>query len=292
VARPRKIQNGVLGAAIVAELIFLIGHPLFGWGPKRRRFAVTPPALTITPPAPTSGPELLRTLAATAAGQPTPAIHRYRYVHAQTWDWTRQVVRDGPRPTYPRYRILTSWATARGTGRTLTVQRTAGGFHTDPAASVDADPSVALGRPRARLGRELQLGPRATKSASDQFATVAALTLRQPIAPAAQAKLLRLLAGDLGVVNAGTVTDRSGRPGVAVAVTTSPTAGPAVRTTLILDPSTGALLEADTTLESSSGRIDVPVGGLLHYDVFLRSGWVGALGQVPSSTTGASGSTS
>jgi hypothetical protein len=288
VARPRQIQNAVLGTAIAAELIFLIGHPLFGWGPHRRRFAVTPPALSLAPAAPPSARSTLLRLAATAAGQPAPARHRYAYVHSQTWDWTRQVHASG-RPDYPRYRIITSWTTGTGHGRVLTVQRTAGGFHTGPAVDLRDDPTVDLDRSRAQLGRTLGLGPGAPKSVVDQFTTVAAVALGQPVPPAAQAKLLALLAADPGLVDSGTTTDRTGRRGVAVSVTSTPTTGSAVRATLVLDPATGGLLEADTTLESSSGRIDVPVGGLLGYDVFLRSGWVSEIGQAPQAATSSSG---
>jgi hypothetical protein len=288
VARPRQIQNAVLGAAIAAELIFLIGHPLFGWGPHRRHFAVTPPALSLAPAAPPSARSTLLRLAATAAGQPAPARRRYAYVHSQTWDWTRQV-HASERPDYPRYRIITSWTAATGQGRVLTVQRTAGGFHTGPAVDVRHDPTVDLDRSRAQLARTLGLGPGAPKSVVDQFTTVAAVALGQPVPPAAQAKLLRLLAADSGLVDSGTTTDRSGRRGVAVSITSTPAAGSAVRATLVLDPVTGGLLEADTTLESSSGTIDVPVGGLLGYDVFLRSGWVSEIGQAPPSATSSSG---
>jgi hypothetical protein len=249
---------------------------------------VTPPALSLAPAAPPSGRSTLLQLAATAGGQPAPVRRRYAYVHNQTWDWTRQVHASG-RPGYPRYRIITSWTTGAGQGRVLTVERTADGFHTDPAVDVHDDPTVDLDHSRTQLGRTLGLGPRARKPVVDQFTTVAAVALGQPVPPAAQAKLLRLLAADPGLVDSGTTTDRTGRRGLAVSVTSTPTTGSAVRATLVFDPASGSLLEADTTLQSSSGTIDVPVGGLLGYDVFLRSGWVSEIGQAPPAATSSSG---
>jgi hypothetical protein len=265
------MQNGVLAAAIAGELIFLIGHPLFGWGPHRRRFVETPPALTLTQPAPPSGRSVLLRLAAAAGRQPAPAVHRYGYVHTQTWVWTRQQAT--PRPDYARYQLVTTWANARGLGRILTVERTAHGLRTDPVSPLLGFPPNPLTSP-AGLARFL--GPHVRSPAFLQLATLAALTARQPIAPADEAEALRRLAPDPAIVNAGTTTDRSGRAGVAVTAT-----GGARRITLVFDPDTGRLLESDNQLQAGSDAIDVPAGGLLSYRVWLNTGWVSRIGQVP-----------
>ena len=273
VARPRQIQNSVLGAVIAAELIFLIGHPLFGWGPHRRSFVVTPPALTLNPPAPPSGRGVLESLAAVAAQQPAPAVHRYGYVNVRSWVWTRQ--RTSPRPDYPRYELVSTWTDAHGTGRFRALERTADGFHADRPAS--ATP-LATDDPASSATRlATVLGPRSQLAAVSQFGQFAALAARRPIAPATEARLLRRLADDSGVVNAGTTHDRQGRRGVAVS-----TSGDSQRLTLVFDPSSGRLLEADTQLVTAAPQVDVPAGGLLSYRVLLGSGWVARMGQVPS----------
>jgi hypothetical protein len=73
------------------------------------------------------------------------------------------------------------------------------------------------------------------------------------------------------VINSGTVTDRAGRPGVAVSVD-SAGSGQLVRSTLVFAPATGALLEADETLVGDPARSDVRQGAVLAYTTFLATG--------------------
>jgi hypothetical protein len=245
--------------------------------------------LTLTPPAAASGRSVLASLAATAARQPAPAVHRYRYRHTQLWSWLDQV-HDGPSVDFPRYSVFTAWEDAQGRGRSVTVQRTRDGFTTARARSIFAVPRLPpLDVSQARLGRELHLGSGFSDNAGAQFDAVSGYLL-EAITPADEAKLLRLLAQDPGTVNDGTTTDRAGRLGVAVSATSPSLAGqPSQRWTLVFDRATGRLLEADDTLESPGGAIDVPVGGLIDYSVSLGTGWVSKIGQAPPAPPAATG---
>jgi hypothetical protein len=241
---------------------------------------VTPPALSLAPAAPPSARSALLALAGAATHQPAPTLHRYRYVHTQNWVWTRQQVT--PRPSYTRYEIVTSWTDARGTGRILTVERTEHGFRSDrpsaPPAPGDNDP-ITSAASLARL-----VGPGSRLPVAFQLGQLAVLAARRPLAPSAQARLLRRLSADPGIVNAGMTTDRSGRVGVAVSATSG-----SQRITLVFDQTTGRLLEADNTLVTAANNVDVPAGGLLSYRVYLQSGWVSEIGQAPPAATSSSG---
>jgi len=104
-------------------------------------------------------------------------------------------------------------------------------------------------------------------------ADLVALTRSRPIPGAAQAVLLRLLAPIPGLVNDGMTTDRVGRPGAAVSLTSSYSNEP-ITYTLIFDPRSGALLEADETLGAPPHRLNALKGSVVAFTTFLRSGYV------------------
>lgn len=84
--RPRShsIQNAVIGVALLAEFIVIIGHPLFGWGPKPKAYAATPQPLTYNVPAPPSGRDALLTLGAAAERRPVgPPTARTPYAYVR-----------------------------------------------------------------------------------------------------------------------------------------------------------------------------------------------------------------
>jgi hypothetical protein len=105
-----------------------------------------------------------------------------------------------------------------------------------------------------------------------QFVAFTDLADDQPISPPVEAAMLRLLALTPAVGNSGTVTDRSGRRGVAVSVDSDYT-GVEISYTLVFDQSTGRLLESDQTLTGDPGKLDVPQGSVLAYTTYLASGY-------------------
>jgi hypothetical protein len=185
--RVHRILNAVLGAAIVAELIVLIGHPLFGWGPKPHLEPVTPPPLTGSAPVPPSAREALLQLSAVAAHtalNTTSQTGRYAYVELQTWRLADQTG-SGRRPTEPLTRVTSTWRAANGAGREVTVRRTLHGYRTVittlPAAaalpSLTGDTTELA--PRLGIGPAHLIGHRV--ALAEQLATLAAITAEDPV---------------------------------------------------------------------------------------------------------------
>jgi hypothetical protein len=287
VARPRAIQNGVISVVIVVELIVLIGHPLFGWGPSRPRFAATPPTLAIAPAAPPSAAATLLELSAVAhrqVGRGATAVGRYAYVQRQRWQLTDQHV-GGGRADHPLPQLITTWRDADGAGRALVVAHTRHGEATTVTTLAAGVRVPALTGGAATLDHRLGLHRGvSTQTALTAFAGLAA---EEPIPAGAESEILRLLAGDAGLTNAGTTRDRNGRPGIAIQFANAAThatggADLAVRDTLVFDPRTGALLEFDTALAGPPGHLNVPSGALLSYELYLQSGRVARLGERPA----------
>ncbi|HWF52937.1 MAG TPA: hypothetical protein VG294_19990 [Solirubrobacteraceae bacterium] len=271
--RPRShaIQNALVAAAILAEFVLILGHPLFGWGSVT--YAATPRPLVFAAPQPPSAQAVLLALSAAAAKQPaalTSPEMRYAYVRRREWRLATRRRGESP-PTVVSPTMTESWTAADGSGRVLTSK---------PTGATVADVTVAAGHPLVTLPANgvtltLLLGmasPAAVPSAR-QFVAFADLSDRQPISPLVESTILRLLALTPGVVDSGTVTDRDGRRGVALSVESGYT-GVEVLYSLIFDQSTGKLLEADQTLSGDPGVLDVPQGSVLAYKTFLTSGHV------------------
>jgi hypothetical protein len=273
--RPRShsIQNAVVAVGLLAELIWLGGHVLFGWGD--RVYAATPPPLIYQAPAPPSGRDVLLQLATAAARQPASratARTPYAYVKWQEWRLAAQIGgASAPSRVLPA--VTQSWRRPDGAGRILTITRKVNGSTVDDATIGAGHPLPALSASETVLARGLALGSPISGASARQFVEVTAVAESQPIPPTVEVAILRLLAGIPGLVNSGTVVDRDGRAGVAVSLD-SGYAGATIRYTLIFDPRAGKLLEADQTLTGNPGKLDVADGAILAYTTLLASGYV------------------
>jgi hypothetical protein len=76
---------------------------------------------------------------------------------------------------------------------------------------------------------------------------------------------------------AGTVIDRAGRAGIAVALD-SAYSGLATHYVLIIDPRTGQLLADEATLTTSAGKLNVRIPAVVDYEVFLSADYTGHIG--------------
>jgi hypothetical protein len=240
--RARSVVNVLIFTALLAQAAWLIGHVLFGWGSKT--YAPTPHALVFEAPVPPSGTDVLLRLSALAASQSSlswPADAPYAYVKVQSWR-------------------LSAHAT-RAVARTSAVWHNRGQV-------------PALSDARALDARLLAAGSRRGGWAPGwAFADLVTLARSQPIPGAAQAVLLRRLAAIPGVVNDGTTTDRAGRAGTAVSLD-SGYSGEPITYTLIFNPRTGSLLEADETLAASPHRLAALKGSVVAFTTFESSGYV------------------
>jgi hypothetical protein len=168
--------------------------------------------------------------------------------------------------------LTQSWLRVDGSGRVSSVPMRIGAAADDRTVTTGA-PLAALTAGGEAAASPLQSALRAAGgSPAAELPALAGVSDRQPIPPAADAAMLRELARVPGIVNSGTVVDRDGRPGESVSIT-SAYAGPLIRYTLIFNPDTGRLLEADQLLVGDPGTLDVPAGSVIAYATFLASGY-------------------
>ncbi|WP_406045940.1 CU044_5270 family protein [Micromonospora sp. NBC_00898] len=92
------------------------------------------------------------------------------------------------------------------------------------------------------------------------FYSGAAIVLDLPVSPQVRAAAYRMLAAIPGVTSLGRVTDRLGRPGVAVAVTRQGDFGKA-QTRLIVDPTIGQALAQETWVAGSPTSYTAVISG-------------------------------
>ncbi|MCM0673251.1 CU044_5270 family protein [Micromonospora phytophila] len=92
------------------------------------------------------------------------------------------------------------------------------------------------------------------------FYSGAAIVLDLPVSPQVRAAAYRMLAAMPGVTSLGRVTDRLGRPGVAVAVTRQGDFAKA-QTRLIVDPATGQALAQETWVAGSPTSYTAVISG-------------------------------
>jgi hypothetical protein len=260
----------LVAAAILAEFVLIIGHPLFGWGAKS--YAATPRPLVYGAALPPSGDAVLLALSAAAARQPAPAPSgRTQYAYVRREWWRLAARRSGkPPPAKVLPTVTQSWTAPDGAGRILRITAHPGASRTEDATVAAGHPLPGLStRPAVLVGRFGFGYPTSTPPAGE-FVRFADLADSQPVPPAVEATILRLLARIPDVVNSGTVTDRAGRPGVAVSLQSDYT-GTEILYTLIFATATGQILEADETLTGDPGALDVPQGSVIAYTTFLAS---------------------
>ncbi len=222
---------------------------------------------------------LLLTLAAAARRQPEPAAGRYDYVRTEGWYldtaqdtaghiWRSQV--DATRRE--------QWIDAAGSGR---IEGTRRGVRTDSSRlygpgqlggppPLPNDPAAV----RAELARRSH-----GYGTFEWLVAVHDVWLAQVVSPRVQSAMLQALAGLHGLSVKGSVTDRAGRPGVAVTATSALT-GTRETYTIIFNPHTGAVLDyEEVTLDAGDFRVRPPA--TIDYTVWLRSGHVSSVKQRP-----------
>jgi hypothetical protein len=250
-------------------------------------------------PQPASAASVLRTSAGAlqrSGGLLALAPGDYLYIKTSTWFRYTQLA---PRPIVVRS-IKEQWTARDGTGRdrdqVVSDSRGRGGPG-DPTRSTDyrlratARPFLLSSAPSISLSytqlRRLPANPAGLRAVVDRIAArddvarqfpsgqwqavVKFALLRglaqTPAPPRVRAALYRVLASTPGIRLVGRRTDSVGRTGVAVAVTL---AG-AIRLELIIDPSTGDLLQTSRTLLHRSPLMAGQPVGLVNRDTFLLS---------------------
>lgn len=262
-----RVITVIVWVGLVAELVVLATHALFGWWFSPPQNAATPPPLALRQAEPPSARAVLLALADVAARRPAAGPTRadpYAYVSRRTWALTAGTAV----PTRVVPTVIQSWRRADGSGRILT-ERGDGPLQARTLPAAIGLPALST-RPGA-LGALLGIPGEATDDI-DPFLALAGLADTRPIPAPVQAEALRLLASLPDLVNSGTVADRMGRVGDAISVV-SGDAGPPIRDTIVLDPATGALLELDQTLQGDSGPLHAEQGAVVAYTTYLAAGY-------------------
>jgi hypothetical protein len=148
---------------------------------------------------------------------------------------------------------------------------TPGELHYEDLATLPTDPQAlaAVIRQRATI-------PSGPPVDVEMFILVGALLRETAAPPALRAALYQVAAQIPGVELVGTVTDRAGRTGVAVAKTTSHF-GSKQRLVLIFDPATSALLGEERVLLEPVDWLDAKPPVVISYTTYLESRIVLAL---------------
>ena len=110
----------------------------------------------------------------------------------------------------------------------------------------------------------------------EMFVIVADLLREPDVSPAMRAALYKVAAEIKGVELVGKVTDRAGRPGVAVARTTN-NWGARQRDIVIFDPTTSRLLAEERVLLERADFVDADPPVIVGYAVYLESAIVSKL---------------
>jgi len=227
--------------------------------------------------------ERLRALhAAVAAQHDEPPQATYTLVHTRTWSCD---LTTGGSPTLGPARDETLYWRADLAGRRILITLPADATATLTTSDVLAVGSIAppldyppgetpisINVPSTRpeiLGGQLTAHDPA-RTPQSILRGVAEIYRVHALSAAQRAAIVQVLADTDGLVERGLVTDRAGRTGLAITVD-SIDAGGTQRDLLILDPTTGGLLEYEQILLSKPHRVDIAVPAVVAFDIFLSA---------------------
>lgn len=284
---PRRLVLAGAGLAVSAVSAAAVLWP----SADRPAHAVSPPMLAYRPDGRPAA-EILRELARRAERVPAPGAGRFDYVALQSYYLDTAASGEGGASALRMVREE-RWLAPDGSGRAVDTGGSARIQHADDAetmsavsyadraghderygpgklsavadlSSMPADPGRLAGR---LAGDSTAFGWSDTApGAPDWYRRVAVVTgiaKQQTVPPALWAAMLRVLATTPGLTSQGTVTDRAGRPAVAVSFETTLGGGRPSRVVLLFGPDTGAFLGEERILTTKLG--DGP------YDAYLRT---------------------
>jgi hypothetical protein len=240
----------------------------------RERYAATPVMLTYRLDADRRpAADVLDDLARTAERATPAASGRYEYQKVLTWALLTSVTREGSDSSLVPS-VRETWRGTDGTGlsRSTADGRTTSGRLSPSSVRYSTDPETLATQLAA--GHPTGLGP------AERFTAVVDLYLDRVPDPALRATILKVLAGERGLENRGTVTDRAGRTGVAISIDSGP-GGLPTRYTLIFDPGTGMLLDSEQMLTTTAGELHVRIPSVIEYQVWAARGQVDEPGNLP-----------
>jgi hypothetical protein len=241
--------------------------------------AVPPTSL----PAPTPAREPLGALAASSVANGCDATTG-TYAHIRIRQWAADTASTGGRTRtatvlYEEQR----WRADDGSGRVISTRHPATGDpthdQTHPAGGLAAVVAGPLATdPGLLAGQINDIHPIAVIGAPAALRALADINGWHTPDPAVRAAAITVLGDTDGLLYHGTVTDRAGRPGIAVSATSPDSA---TRDLIILDPRTGDLLASELTLLRDPGRLGITEPTVADYVLYLARSRTPDLGPRP-----------
>jgi hypothetical protein len=278
----RPLRLALPTVAVMALALVVVPSVLSSRGGEGAEAAV-PRALDYRPvSAPTGVAALLTELAARVAPLPDDTGSG-RYAHLRSREWNLFTRVDGERvesEVVPQLRE--TWFAADGSGRTVTSVERPGKPVEISRRDVGAGapptmwPLRSLSPDDEELAGQLGRGHPRENGPAERFVAVQDAYGDMPLEPGVRAAILRYVAATPGLVVTGAVDDRVGRAGIAVSVN-SDYSGLPTRYTLIFDERTGRLLDSESTLTTTAGKLGVPIPSVIEYKVFLSAEYTAAL---------------
>ena len=240
--------------------------------PSGRAYAATPPRLAATPMDGDAGTVLHDIAARTATLPDDVGSGRYAFVETRGWHLWSRIQNDQPVHSDVVEQRVRSWTADDGSGRTWKRVRV-------PLHLPDVDDSLrepgplmwplrSLPADDAGLERTLAIGHPVENGPAERLVAVRDAYGQMPLPPAVRAAVLRFVAATPGIRLAGRVTDRAGRPGIAVSLD-SDYSGLPTRYTLIFDERDGRLLGDEEMLTTTAGKLNVPVPSVIGYTTYV-----------------------
>lgn len=269
-----------VAAGAAAVLVIVLGVGIGVVQNQASPTAGTPALLHFKPIARETPMTLLSELARRAGAQPAlTASGPYQYVHTSNYNLFIDQATDGDiLQTGQRLTTRETWTASDGSGRILLTRPS------QPEWVVDSSPSAAFNIPLRSAGSVDQLAEQLRNAnqgrTTGQWLTlVRQITFRQVITPPLQQALLTILTTLPDLALDGDVTDRAGRPGVAISAVDR-SVSPSERVILVLDSDTGALLDAEQ-VALDAGDLPINPPATIGYTVWLNTGYTPDTGSRP-----------
>lgn len=277
---PRSRRFAAVAAA-GSTALFAVSFALAPHGGVERVYAMTPPLLDYRASAAVpTGQQLLRQLAVVAERQPPKPAGRYDFVKTRGWYYDVAVGLNGAVTGQLDPTFREQWIAADGSGRVEETRSGRRSLHNNLPAGGLRGPQAWPTDPTALRAKLALSHP--SSGTSEWFTAMGDVWDVQSVSPRLQAGLLHILADQPTLTNAGTLTDRIGRTGVAVS-TESRNSGLNTRYTLIFDAKTGMLLDFEQVL-LEAGKLPLKVPATSSYTVWITTGHVNTIGKAPTNT--------
>jgi hypothetical protein len=294
-ARQARRRRPMLVGAVVATSLALVAVVAYEVVPRPEpAFAATPTPLVFAGGG-GSAAALLTGIADRAATARAPAAAG-NHEHLVTLSWSLWSQIDGERVRSAVVPSRTeSWRGADDSGRvSVTYEKPqfpngsdrwswrlngAPGGSADPRTEnypAGGFPAMWPGNPPATgLADWLTIGHPAANGPAETLVAVTDLARERVLTPQLRASLLRRVASLPGLAADGAVTDRAGRQGQAFSLV-SDHSGLPTRYTLIVDPATGALLDYESMLTTTAGKLDVKIPAVIGYETYMTGDFTAA----------------